>query len=132
MGDDSNYRTQMTPDDNGLSGRDLAQLLTVMRNGNQLMSLLISTLQDLLPRTMGSFTMAAATSKTVTEPAIKSDSKVFIFQTNAAGGTLQAGANALYHDAASNVAGTSFTVKTSGGGAAAGTETFNYFVINPA
>jgi hypothetical protein len=74
----------------------------------------------------GTFTMGAAASKTISNTNVSGASNVTITPTNAAAGTLQAGADSLFHSLADQVEGTSFTVKTAGGGNAAGTETFTY------
>lgn len=98
---------------------------------NQVLSLLVKTLQSLLPRITGTFTLAAAATTTVPQPAILASSVVSIAPTNAAAAALMAGAKSAYWDPASNIAGASFAVKTADGSAPAGTETFSYFVINP-
>jgi hypothetical protein len=80
-------------------------------------------------RVTGTFTMAAATSITVPQAATQATSFPLLIPMNAAAGTLMAGANTLYLSA--RVAGTSFTLSTAGGGAAAGTEQFAYVLITP-
>lgn len=102
---------------------------TVDNLRNQLLAQIAQAIQAVFPRITGSFTMANAASKVVTQTAIAANSIVTLSPTNAAAGTLMAGANSLYHSA--NTAGASFTVATAGGGSAAGTETFNYIVTNP-
>lgn len=79
-------------------------------------------------RAMGTFTCAANTLTTVTETAVTSTSRIIITPTNAAAGTLQAGTDALYVSAKTGA--TSFAVRTAAGGAAAGTETFDYVIHN--
>jgi len=81
--------------------------------------------------TTGSFTMPAAASFDVPSTAIVAGSVVVLQAANAAAATLQSSAEALYVDAAAAVVGTSFSVKTGGGGNAAGTEVFNYTIFNP-
>jgi hypothetical protein len=76
----------------------------------------------------GSFTLAVAASKTVTDTTIKTGSIVLLMPVNAAAATLMSGANALYTSA--RTAGSSFTVSTAGGGNAAGTEQFEYIAIS--
>lgn len=76
----------------------------------------------------GSFTMAAAASKVVTDTTIKVGSIVLLMPTNAAAATLMAGANSLYVSA--RTPGASFTVATAGGGNAAGSETFEYLAVS--
>lgn len=75
----------------------------------------------------GSFTMAGAASKTVSDTNVTAASLVFLTPTNAAAGTLQGGTKHLYISA--QVAATSFTVATASGVAAAGTETFAYLIV---
>lgn len=77
---------------------------------------------------VGTFTMAAAASKAVTETRVTSGSKIVLQATNAAAATLMSGASALYISA--TTAGTSFTVTTANGASAAGTETFNYWLMD--
>lgn len=79
--------------------------------------------------TFGSFTLAAAATTTVPEPATQSNSFIQLTATNAAAATLQGSAKALYISA--KVAGTSFTVATASAANAVGTETFSYTVITP-
>jgi hypothetical protein len=57
-------------------------------------------------------------------------SHVVCFPTNAAGGTLVAGAQSPFHNSGSDVDETSFRLSTAGGSAAAGTETFACVVTN--
>ena len=75
----------------------------------------------------GSLTCANAADTVVTDTAATVNSKIFLFPTNAAAATLQAGANCLRVKTKS-IGG--FTVTTAGGGAAAGTETFDYFIVD--
>jgi hypothetical protein len=75
----------------------------------------------------GSFICGAAVSTTVTDANAKTTSKVMLTPTNAAGGTLQGSVKCLYVSAKNNG---SFVVSTSSGVAAAGTETFDYEIVN--
>jgi hypothetical protein len=76
----------------------------------------------------GSFTMPAAASTVVADARVTASSLIFLQPTNAAAGTLQGSNESLYISARS--AGVSFTVETAAGTAAAGTETFNYLIVN--
>lgn len=76
-----------------------------------------------------SFTMSAASSRTVADSRVTSASHISIAPANAAAGTLQAGSAALYTDAASTTPGVSFVVKTADGSSAAGTELFTYAIL---
>lgn len=77
----------------------------------------------------GTFTLGAAASTVVTNSAVQSNSYISYTPTNAAAATLMSTSEALYTSAQSH--GVSFTVTTADGGAAAGTETFSYIIINP-
>lgn len=77
----------------------------------------------------GTFTLAAAATTVVTEPATKSNSFIQLTPTNASAGTLAGSAQALYVSA--KTAGASFTVATAAGTNAAGTETFSYSLSTP-
>lgn len=77
---------------------------------------------------IGTFTMAAAASKSVTDTHAKSTSMIMVMPTNAAAGTLMGSAKSLYITKAVG----SFTVTTASGAAAAGTETFDYIIVNTA
>ena len=75
---------------------------------------------------IGTFTMAAAATKTVTDANVKASSYVIVFPLNAAAGTLQGASTCLYTAAGPG----SFTASTASGGNAAGTEQFSYLVLN--
>ncbi len=77
----------------------------------------------------GSFTMAAAATTTVAQPAVKATSVVQLQATNASAGTLMGSAKALYVSVLNP--GVGFTVATASGGNAAGTETMQYSVFTP-
>ena len=79
--------------------------------------------------TFGSFTMAAAATTTVPQPAVEANSNITLTATNASAGTLQGSAKSLF--ILSKSPGISFTVQTANAAAAAGTETFNYAVQTP-
>ncbi len=72
------------------------------------------------------FTMAAASAKVVSDANVTATSVIQLIPTNAAAATLMGGASSLYVSARS--AGTSFTVATANGVAAAGNETFSYTI----
>lgn len=116
------------------AGLNSAAVDQIANNGvilNQQLGNLINTLQNLLPFTgaTGTFTCSAASSTTVANTSVAANSMIFITPTNAAAGTLMAGATSLYLSA--RTAGTSFAFSTANAGAAAGTETFLYLIINP-
>ena len=78
--------------------------------------------------TSGTFTLTAAATTTITQPAVQALSTIALNPTNASAATLQGSAKALYYTI---VAGTSFTVHTANAVAAAGTETFSYTINTP-
>lgn len=115
----------------GLSGADLSKIAL---NGQQLlvqMGNLINALTNILPFSgaFGSFTCGAAATTTVTNSSVAINSVIFLMPTNAAAGTLMGSAKSLYVSA--RTAGTSFAVTTASAAAAAGTETFQFLVVNP-
>ena len=75
---------------------------------------------------VGSFTMAAAATKTITDTHCKTTSTIVLLATNAAAGTLQGSAKHLYYTPSAG----SFVVATASAGNAAGTETFAYLIVN--
>jgi hypothetical protein len=99
----------------------VTQLNSIARNQGQLYQLF----QNLFPRVFGSFTLVAAPTTTVTQPNVTAGATVLLTPTNAA-----AANRPIY--LSSNAPGASFTVATGNGAAAAGTETYNYVVVNPA
>ncbi len=101
-------------------------LVRESRTANTLLTQVVRILDGFFPRATGTFTMAAAASKVVTDANVTAASFITLTPTNAAAGTLMAGANSLYV----TVGNGSFTVTTAGGGAAGGTETFSYAVLN--
>jgi len=93
-----------------------------------LLTLLPSVFPQVLAFTGGTFTLAGSASTTVAQPLTAANSFIFVFPTNAAGGTLQGSAKSLYVSA--RTANTSFTVSTASGVAAAGTEAYLYILVN--
>jgi hypothetical protein len=77
---------------------------------------------------VGTFTLDAAAETTITNTIVTASSIIQVFPTNAAAATLMGSAKSLYISA--RTANTSFKVKTADASAAAGTETFNYLVLN--
>lgn len=77
---------------------------------------------------VGTFTCANNATTTVNNTAVTASSLIYLFPTNAAAATLEGAATKLYISA--RTAGTSFAVTTGNGAAAAGTETFNYLIVN--
>lgn len=77
----------------------------------------------------GTFSMTASASLVVTDPAVKSQSSIYLQATNASAATLMGSTKSLYISA--KTAGASFTVATASGVAAAGTETFSYTIYTP-
>lgn len=110
-------------------------LTNIETNGKLLLNAVYSVQQAILttfPRAYGSFTLSAAATTTIANSSVVAGSIVIPFPTNAAAATLMGSAKCLYQDTTLNVVGTSFSLKTGNGVAAAGTETFNYIMINPA
>lgn len=112
-------------DNNEINAR-LTDISTKLQASNQLMAKLVGIFSALFPRSTGTFTMAAASSKVVTDANVSTTSIITLVPTNAAAGTLMGSAKALYVTTASG----SFTVTTANAAAAAGTETFSYSVSN--
>lgn len=100
---------------------------TKLQIGNQILAQMLDLFTNLFPRTTGTFTMAAAATKVVTDANVTTTSVITLTATNAAAGTLMGSNECLYVTPAAG----SFTVSTAAGTAAAGTETFAYLVFNP-
>lgn len=120
-------------DQANISGADINRIAT---NGGliaQQLGNLINTLTGLLPFSgaFGTCTLSAAVSTVVNDSAVKATSRVFLFSANAAAGTLVGSAKSPYAAPADFVVGTSFTVKTASGAAAAGGEVYFYLIANP-
>lgn len=109
----------------------MTNLVSTLKGVVQNLATINSSISAAFPRITGSFTLTAAATTVVNQSAIKANSLVILQPTNAAAGTLMGSAKAPYIAPSSYVAGTSFTVATASGASAAGTETFNYTVINP-
>jgi hypothetical protein len=114
-------------DDANSIGRAIVEAITELRTSMDTLNDSINTLFG-NTQTTGSFTMGAAASTVVPQSAILTTSRVFLIPTNAAAATLVGSVESPYISAKS--AGVSFTV-TCASGAASGTETFDYVVINP-
>lgn len=102
-------------------------VVTKLQQANQLMGQLVTVVTNIFPRSTGTFTMAAAATKTVTDANVATSSIILLMPTNAAAGTLQGSNECLYVTPGSG----SFVVSTAAGTSAAGTETFSYAVFNP-
>ena len=117
-------------DDPGI-GMALSSMATNGNVLNQNVARLIQTISSILPFTAsaGVFTLAAAATTTVNSSFVKSNSIILWAPTNAAAGTNEGSAKALYLSA--RTAGVSFAVSTASAAAAAGSETFTFIVVNP-
>lgn len=95
---------------------------------NSNMGALIAVLRNAFPLSAytGTFTCTNAVTTTVTDAHVKTSSFIFLQATNAAAGTLQGSAKNLFITPAVG----SFAAATASGVAAAGTEKFNYIVVN--
>ena len=85
-------------------------------------------LSALLPRTVGSATLSASATTTITEPAVTASSYIDWIPTNAAAGSLMGSGRNPYLSA--KTAGASFALTTANGAAAGGNETIMYVVVN--
>jgi hypothetical protein len=105
-----------------------AQMLSKVDGVNKNLAAIVKALTTAFvgQASVGTFTMAAAATKTVTDANVKASSYVLPFALNAAAGTLMGSANAIYTTAANG----SFTAATASAGNAAGTEQFAYLVLN--
>ncbi len=83
-------------------------------------------LSALLPRTVGSATLAASATTTITEPAVAANSYISWVPTNASAASLMGSARNPYLSA--KTAGASFALTTANGSAAGGSETIQYSV----
>lgn len=110
------------PNNPALGGIGAADIVTKLGDGNRLLGQLITAIQNLSPKTTGSFTLDAAASTVVTNAYVTAASFIVLTPTSASAGTLQGSAKCLFVTAADG----SFTVTTASGGSAAGTETFAY------
>lgn len=115
MADSANFSTQ-------------ASTLAIEQGKAQTLGLIAQALQNAFPLSAytGKFTCTAAATTSVTDAHCKATSVVIPFQANAAAATLQGSAKCLYPTAGNG----SFTVTTASGGSAAGTEIFNYLIVN--
>ena len=128
----SNTAGAPPPAGGGWGGGGVAsQIMTVLQQGVVAINQLATNILNTWPRTTGTFTLAAAASTTVAQPAVKATSVVIPFAANAAAAALMGSSKSLYVPAASIVPGASFTVKTGDGTNAAGTELFTYAIFNP-
>lgn len=96
---------------------------------NQNLATLVGTLSTQFPlrARAGVFTLGAAASTVVPDTNTTAGCTVVLTPLNAAAGTLQGSAKALYLSV--RTAGASFTVATASGGSAAGTEQFQYVMV---
>jgi len=107
----------------------IGDLVQVAQGISQTLGKINQQLQALSRLSTGTFTMAAAATKVIADTSVTANSVITLTPTNAAAGTLQQSTETLYISAISP--GVSFTVATADGGAAAGTETFQYLIYTP-
>jgi len=107
----------------------LTELVREANVSNRVLGEIVNALRAITRLSGGSFTMAAAATKVVTDTNVTATSIIILMPTNAAAGTLQQSTETLYISSIS--AGVSFTVATADGGSAAGTETFQYLIYTP-
>lgn len=107
----------------------LTDLNTSVQTLTKTLAQLIQTVSSIFPRVNGTFTLSAAATTTVTQTSITASSIIVLMPTNAAAGTLVGSVKSPYISA--RTVGASFAVSTANAAAAAGTETFSYFVVNP-
>jgi hypothetical protein len=103
------------------------QLASIQKGGVTNLAHIATVLGQVFPRIVGTFTLAAATVTVVTQPATAANSVLIPFATNGTA-ALTVRSLGLFHSA--NTPGASFSVSTQGG-AAAGSETFEYILVNP-
>ena len=103
------------------------QLASIQKGGVTNLAQIATVLGQVFPRIVGTFTLAAATTTVVTQPATAANSVVLLTPTN---GTAALTARTLGLFQSANTPGASFSISTQGG-AAAGTETFSYIMVNP-
>lgn len=102
-------------------------VVTALQGITRLLSSLVQIFQGSF--VVGTITLAAAPSTTVSQPGVKSGATILLTPTNASAATLVGSAKSPYISAIT--AGTSFVISTANATNAAGTETFSYYVKNP-
>lgn len=107
----------------------LTELVREANVSNRVLGEIVNALRAITRLSGGSFTMAAAATKVVTDTNVTATSIIILMPTNAAAGTLQQSTETLYISA--KTAGASFTVATADAGSAAGSEAFDYLIYNP-
>lgn len=90
---------------------------------------LTAAFEAAFPRITGTFTFGAAATVVVPQTAVAAGSIILLFANNASAGTLVGSVKSPYISA--RTVGASFTVATANAAAAAGTETFQYILVNP-
>lgn len=115
------------PFSGGSLGGDVAALVSTLKGIVTNLSNLNLTIQTVIPRISGSFTLSAATTTIITQASIAANSIVLLTPTNATA-ALIVRSNGLFHS--SNTPGASFTLSTQLNSAVAG-GTFEYVVITP-
>lgn len=118
---------QLAPFSGGNLGGGQQDIVNKLQSIATNLSTLNTSFQAAFPRITGSFTLSAATTTVVTQPAIGAQSIISLTPTNATAAFIQR-TNGLFHSA--NAPGASFSVSTQAGSAVAG-GTFEYIVINP-
>jgi len=113
----------------GGGNSSITDIVTQQKALVQNISQIVQALQDIF-RNTGTFTWSSAAATTVVaNTGVQANSQVILIPTNAAAGTLLGSNEHPY--VSTRTVGTSFTLTTAAGTAAAGTETFFYILITP-
>lgn len=106
----------------------LQGIIRQLTAGNANSLTLIAAIKAAFPSiSNGTFTFGAAATVVVAAPQVTATSQILLIPTDASAATLVGSAKSPYVSARS--VGATFTVSTASGGAAAGTETFNYLMV---
>jgi hypothetical protein len=112
-----------------MGGGSLTDLITATKNISVQLGNLYQLVASLFPRVIGTFTFGASATVSVSETNVTSATRgVVIIPTNASAGTLIGSTKSPY--VSTLTPGSGFVVSTASGAAAAGTETFLYYLVN--
>jgi len=121
------YQPPVNPPTTAQGTGSLADVVTALQGIIRHLSAWVQAFQGRV--TTGSFTMPAAATATIAQPAVLATSEISLQAVNASAATLTGSSKSLY--ILSKSPGVSFTVKTGDATNAAGTESFTYLINSP-